>query len=99
MRALAGHPEPGWVHALLQGMRSGFRIGLQTSAQCRLAARPRSSAQGHSRVVGEFLRHQVAAGYMMGPFDPQECSGVVTSSIGVVLQSTPGKFRVIVDLS
>ena len=98
-RALADHPQPDWVHALLRGMRSGFRIGLQTSAQCRSAARPRPSAQGHSRVVDEFLRHQVAAGYMMGPFDPQECSGVVTSSIGVVPKSTPGKFRVIVDLS
>ena len=36
---------------------------------------------------------------MMGPFEPQECSGVVTSSVGVVPKSTPGKFRVIVDLS
>ena len=99
VRALADHPQPGWVHALLRGMRSGFRISLQTSAQCRSDARPRPSAQGHSQVVGEFLRHQVAAGYMMDPFDPQKCSGVVTSSIGVVPKSTPGKFRVIVDLS
>ena len=50
-------------------------------------------------MVGEFLQQQVAAGFMMGPFEPQECSGVVTSSVGVVPKSTPGKFRVIVDLS
>ncbi len=36
---------------------------------------------------------------MIGPFVPQECLGVVTSSVGVVPKSTPGKFRVIVDLS
>ena len=36
---------------------------------------------------------------MIGPFELQECLGVVTSSVGVVPKSTPGKFRVIVDLS
>lgn len=35
----------------------------------------------------------------MGPFDPAQCSGLITSSLGVVPKSTPGKFRVIVDLS
>ena len=92
-QALADHPQQGWVHALVQGMRSGFRIGLQPSAQCRSDARLRPSAQGHSQVVSEFLRQQVAAGYMMGPFDPQECSGSVTSSIGVVPKSTPRKVQ------
>ena len=41
----------------------------------------------------------MTAGFMIGPLEPQECSGVVTSSVGVVPKSTPGKFRVIVDLS
>ena len=36
---------------------------------------------------------------MLGPLDPALCQGVVISSLGVVPKSTPGKFRVIVDLS
>ena len=98
-RALADHPHQEWVLALLRGMRQGFRIGLRSSAQCRSSVSSRPSARVHSQVVGEFLQQQVAAGFMMGPFEPQECSGVVTSSVGVVPKSTSGKFRVIVDLS
>ena len=98
-QALADHPHKEWVLALLRGMRQGFRIGLRSSAQCRSSVSSHPSARVHSQVVGEFLQQQVAAGFMMGPFEPQECSGVVTSSVGVVPKSTPGKFRVIVDLS
>ena len=36
---------------------------------------------------------------MIGPFEPQEYLGVITSSVGVVPKSTPGTFRLIVDLS
>ena len=36
---------------------------------------------------------------MLGPFPIQECSGIVTSSMGVIPKKTPGKWRVIVDLS
>ncbi len=60
---------------------------------------PISTSSSMAHVLSRFLRQQVAAGYMMGPFDPQECSMVVTSSIGVVPKSTPGKFTVIIDLS
>ena len=98
-RALADHPHKEWVSALLRGMRQGFRIGLRSSARCRSSAVSRPSARAHSQVVDEFLQQQVAAGFMIGPLEPQECSGVVTSSVGVVPKSTPGKFRVIVDLS
>ena len=93
-RALADHPHKEWVSALLRGMRHGFRIALRSSARCRSSVASRPSARAHSQVVDEFLQQQVAAGFMMGPFEPQECSGVVTSSVGVVPKSTPGKFRI-----
>ena len=44
-------------------------------------------------------REQVAVSYMLGPFSPDQCSGMIISSLGVVPKSTPGKFRVIIDLS
>ena len=34
--------------------------------------------------------------YMMGLFDSEQYAGVITSSLEVVPESTPGKFRVIV---
>ena len=74
-------------------------LALRSSARCRSSVSSHPSARVHSQVVGEFLQQQVAAGFMMGPFEPQECSWVVTSSVGVVSKSTPAKFRVIVDLS
>ena len=98
-RALADHPYKEWVLALLRGMRQGFRIGLRSSAQCRSSVASHPSARAHSQVIDEFLQQQVAAGFMMGPFELQECSGVVTSSVGVVPISAPGKYRVIVNLS
>ena len=79
-------------------MRQGFRISLHSSAQCRSSVASSPSAQLHSQVVGEFPQQQVPARFMMGPFEPQECSGVVTSSVGVVPKSTPGKVRVIIHL-
>lgn len=33
-RALAEHPGQEWVAALVEGMQSGFRIGLQESPCC-----------------------------------------------------------------
>ena len=36
---------------------------------------------------------------MLSPFPIQECSGIVTSSMGAITKKTPGKWRVIADLS
>ena len=98
-QALAPHPDRKWVEALLQGIRQGFRLGLQPDATCRSSRANHPSATSHAQVVSQYLAQQVSSGYMLGPIDPALCEGVVISSLGVVPKSTPGKFRVIVDLS
>ena len=98
-QALAQHPHREWVASLLEGMQNGFRIGLNPTTACRSSTRNHPSAEKHPAVVSEYLQKQVAAGYMLGPFSPGQCSGMVISSLGVVPKSTPGKFRVIIDLS
>ena len=50
-------------------------------------------------MVDDFLWQQCMAGFMLGPFPTQECSGIATSSMGVIPKKTPDKWRVIVDLS
>ena len=60
-------------------MQNGFRIGLLPTADCRSSRRNCPSALEHSQVVSEFLQQQVAAGYMMGPFDLAQCSRVTVN--------------------
>ena len=98
-QALAQHPHREWVALLLEGMQNRFRIGLNPTTVCRSSTRNHPSADKHPVVVSEYLREQVAVGYMLGPFSLGQCSGIIISSLGVVPKSTPGKFRVIIYLS
>ena len=97
--ALANHPDQEWVGALLQGMQHGFRIGLQSAPQCRTAISNTPSARVNAMVVDQFIHDQITQGYMAGPFPPHLCTNLVTSSMAVIPKKTPGKWRVIVDLS
>ena len=98
-QALAKHPNPAWVAALVQGIQQGFRIGLQEHPQCRPRLTNTPSAREHSEVVDQFVRAQVSQGYMAGPFPVQDCTNVIISGIAVIPKKTPGKWRVIVDMS
>ena len=98
-KALAGHPHPEWVAALLTGMRQGFRIGMQETPACRASSHNTPSAQEHRVVVDQYIRAQLEKGYMAGPFSHSECAQVITSSVAVVPKKTAGKWRVIVDMS
>lgn len=97
--ALASHPQRDWVDSLLRGMQFGFRLGFQSEVNCRSSVKNHPSAQEHPQVIRDFLKQQVETGHAIGPLDPNSCHGVVVSSLGVVPKATPGKFRVIVDLS
>ena len=98
-QALAKHPNPAWVAALVQGIQQGFRIGLQEHPQCRPRLTNTPSARDHSEVVDQFVQAQVSQGYMAGPFPAQDCANIITSGIAVIPKKTPGKWRVIVDMS
>lgn len=98
-QALARHPDREWVQALLSGIRHGFRIGLQSTAQCRSTTKNAPSALTQGQVVDQFIAKQIAQGYMLGPFTQEESPGVTTSKLAVIPKKTPGQWRVIVDLS
>ena len=98
-RALRTHPDRQWVDCLLNGMQEGFRIGLHPAATCSSTHRNLPSSQDHQAIVSAFLQDQVQSGYMLGPYSPDSCPSVICSSLGVVPKSSPGKFRIIVDLS
>ena len=50
-------------------------------------------------MIGDYIHSQVERGFMAGPFSPQTCTGIVCSRMAVIPKKTPGKWRVIVDLS
>ena len=97
-QALLSHSDRLGVDSLIQGIHGGFRIGLQLQPSCRYSHNMPSASQQEA-MVDDFLRQQCTARFMLGPFPTQECSGIVTSSMGVIPKKTPGKWLAIVDLS
>ena len=57
------------------------------------------SAAENPQVVGSYLEEERKAGRVVGPLCPEDYPFVHTSSLGGILKSTPGKWRLIVDLS
>ena len=98
-RALRAHPNQSWVTHLITGIRQGFRIGLQKHPRCRSSPHNAPSAEQQGSVVSDFIATQVKAGCMIGPLPPAQCPGVITSSLAVIPKKSPGRFRVIVNLS
>ena len=58
-----------------------------------------ASAALHPQVVEEYLSKEWSAGRIVGPLPLQEFSFVQISPFGVIPKSTPGKWRLILDLS
>ena len=57
------------------------------------------SAMEHAAVVDKYLGKECSEGRMVGPLDPKEWPNVHVSPFGVIPKSTPGKWRLITNLS
>ena len=98
--SLRNHPEKVFVSYIVQGIRFGFRVGFRFgSVACHAATRNMPSASQCERKVSEFLASKCAAGRVLGPFDHSLLPMVHINRLGEVPKSTPGKWRLIVDLS
>lgn len=64
-----------------------------------LRKRNLASASEHAQVVCNYLAAECAAGRVIGPLAVSDFSEVHVSSFGVIPKETPGKWRLIVDLS
>ncbi len=98
-RSLASHPDKRFSNYIVRGIRFGFRVGYQYPAQCKKATRNMLSEAWEQEVVREYLANECALGQVLGPFECDFLPQVHTSPIGVTPKSTPGKWRLIVDLS
>lgn len=96
---LRHHPDQRFREFIVRGIREGFRVGFDYSRECQASKRNMLSAEERAEVVGEYLQTEVTAGRILGPFDPADYPQIHTSRFGVIPKSTPGRWRLIVDMS
>ena len=100
---MRGHPDREFVAYLVEGMRSGFRIGFnQGLVSLKSAKRNMKSAAEEPAVTDAYLAKEVAAKRIMGPLGhgTESSGGVHTSRFEVIPKPhQQGKWRLIVDLS
>ena len=97
------NPDREFTAYLLQGLREGFRIGFDYSrvTLLRPAKANMVSAGEHPTVVTQYLLDECANGRVIGPLEREAAEQVrQISRFGVIPKGhTPGKWRLIVDLS
>ena len=96
---LASHPDQAFRQYIVHGIRYGFRIGFNYSHTCTSAMRNLASAREQPQVIRDYLATECASGRVIGPLTPQDFAQLHVSSFGVIPKKTPGKWRLIVDLS
>ena len=98
--ALTRHPDQRFASLIIEGLRHGFRIGFGggfplASSPCNMP-----SAAEQVAAVDEYVEGEFAARRFVGPYDPASCPNVHINRIGAVPKGhTPGKWRIITDLS
>ena len=92
---LQGHWNKALVQCILSGIQEGFRVRFDYGkASCKPAQCNLLSAETNPDVVTAYLQEEVTVGRVLS------IPGVQVSPFGVILKShTPGKWRLIVDLS
>ena len=98
-RCLAAHPDQQFREYIVNGIRSGFRIGFNYNASCIGSTRNMQSARDNPAVIREYLATECAEGRVLGPLVPQDLQYVNSSRFGVIPKGNSGKWRLIVDLS
>ena len=100
---LSGHPDQRLVHWLQSGMEKGFHINfdyINMQAKLKQAGTNLLSASLNQDVVSRYIKDEVVLGQMAGSLSQKAAERVHTSPIGVIPKGhTPGKWRLIVDLS
>lgn len=83
---------------LVNGFKNGFSIGCVSTPNAPFP-KNHSSALKHSNVIQDHIRKGLSLKRIAGPYATPPYSQFVSSPLGVVPKSEPGKFRVIHDLS
>lgn len=99
---LSSHPDSEWAQYVSEGIEKGFRIGFNhatSQAHLQSARRNMPSADSHRDTIEAYLGEETSLGRIAGPFSRHQFPEVHVSRFGVIPKSTPGKWRLITDLS
>ena len=81
------------------GFTRGFDVGHRGPVLCNTDIKNMTSCFDNPEVVSEYLHKEVSDGRMAGPFKSLPFPKFQLNKIGLVEKKTPGKFRMIYDLS
>ena len=97
---LASHPDPAFVHYLIQGLAEGFDTGVKATPNIKTFETENVlSARKDPETVTALLNNEVDKGYLIGPFITPPFKTYRVSPIGLVEKKFSSKKRLIVDLS
>ena len=101
-KALSSIPDKAFTAFLMRGITQGFRIGVNEGAPVKPARRNLKSAYEQPEIVTAYIRREVELGRLTPILPVQSLTPPLmqVSPFGVIPKKhTPGKFRLIVDLS
>lgn len=87
--------DADWV---LKGIQFGFSLGIGHGA-LKTAKRNCITALSQPDIIDSYLKEEVQYGSVAGPFDVPPLPDLHVNRFGIIPKSTPGKFRLITDLS
>ena len=96
---LRSYPDQRLRAYIVEGIRHGFRVGYNFNSTCHHVQGNMKSAGKNPQVIQDYLDTELKEGRIIGPLDPEEYPFIHTNRFGVIPKSTPGKWRLIVDLS
>lgn len=91
--------DPVLADTLVTGFRSGFDIGFRGSCAANKQVKNLVSSAAYPKAVNCHIDDELSKGRFCGPFSEPPFPFLHISPIGVVPKKSPGKFRMIVDLS
>ena len=97
---LSKHPDREYAEYILKGIDEGFHTGVDSTRRMTSSRRNMLSAQQHPEVIAHYIRKEVDAGNILGPFSRETAPKVHINRIGAIpKRHQPGKWRIITDLS
>ena len=98
-RKLATHLDKRCRDYITSGLWYGFHVGFNDSQSCHRARGNLLSTSEHPQVVWDYLASECAVGRVVDPLPVEEFPQVQLSPFGVIPKKSPGKWRLITDLS
>ena len=96
---LSSYPDQRLRAYIVEGIRWDFHIGYNYDTVCCHSKGNIRSSLDNPQVFRDYLATEIKAGRITGPLDLKQCPCIHTSRFGVIPKSTPGKWRLMVDMS